>query len=219
MDDRDAGSGARVFEFVYGRDGQVLGADPRPAVGTGAQGVGAAPIAAGPLTGPEQGRRAQAGPIASGVGPAGPQPSDPGGGDGLQLAGAAAGRRPSAAGPPRSVAAAAGLVREVVNEAGVVELITRLITRGLGIALLPSAFSRPPTTPDRRRSRWPTGPHRIEYLAWSRFNPSPAGRAMPDVLGVRARARPSVPRRRVIRSPSPAPPAPAPAGRPRISAG
>ncbi|MFE9996571.1 LysR family transcriptional regulator [Streptomyces avermitilis] len=83
--------------------------------------------------------------------------------------------------------AAAGLVRDVAYEAGVVELITRLITRGLGIALLPSAFIRPLAADDPQLALVPVvdGPHRIEYLAWSRFNPSPATRAMLDVLGVR----------------------------------
>ncbi|MFF0789805.1 LysR family transcriptional regulator [Streptomyces spiralis] len=82
--------------------------------------------------------------------------------------------------------AAAGLVREVAYETGVVELITRLIARGLGVALLPSAFIRPLAADDRRLALVPVtdGPHRAEYLAWSRFNPSPATRAMLDVLGV-----------------------------------
>lgn len=82
--------------------------------------------------------------------------------------------------------AAAGLVRDVAYEAGVVELITRLIARGLGIALLPSAFIRPLAAEDPGLALVPVvdGPHRVEYLAWSRFNPSPATRAMLDVLGV-----------------------------------
>ncbi len=86
--------------------------------------------------------------------------------------------------------AAAGLVRDVAYEAGVVELITRLIAGGLGIALLPSAFIRPLAAEDPGLALVPVvdGPHRVEYLAWSRFNPSPATRAMLDVLGVRPRA-------------------------------
>ncbi len=85
--------------------------------------------------------------------------------------------------------AAAGLVRDVAYEAGVVELITRLIARGLGVALLPSAFVRPLAAEDPALALVPVvdGPHRVEYLAWSRFNPSPATRAMLDVLGVRPR--------------------------------
>ncbi|MGW6903097.1 LysR family transcriptional regulator [Streptomyces sp. NPDC054940] len=82
--------------------------------------------------------------------------------------------------------AAAGLVRDVAYEAGVVELITRLIARGLGIALLPSAFIRPRAADDPGLALVPVvgGPRRIEYLVWSRFNPSPATLAMLDVLGV-----------------------------------
>ncbi|MFF9109832.1 MULTISPECIES: LysR family transcriptional regulator [unclassified Streptomyces] len=82
--------------------------------------------------------------------------------------------------------AAAGLVRDVAYEAGVVELITGLIGRGLGVALLPSAFIRPLAAADPGLVLVPVtdGPRRVEYLAWSRFNPSPATRAMLDVLGV-----------------------------------
>ncbi|MCL8015798.1 LysR family transcriptional regulator [Streptomyces sp. AS02] len=83
--------------------------------------------------------------------------------------------------------AAAGLVRDVAYEAGVVELITRLVARGLGVALLPSAYIGPPAADDPGLALVPVvdGPRRVEYLAWSRFNPSPATRAMLDVLGVR----------------------------------
>jgi DNA-binding transcriptional LysR family regulator len=82
--------------------------------------------------------------------------------------------------------AAAGLAREVAYETGAVELITRLIARGLGVALLPSAFIRPLAADDPGLALVPVadGPHRVEYLAWSRFNPSPATRAMLGVLGV-----------------------------------
>lgn len=84
--------------------------------------------------------------------------------------------------------AAAGLAREVAYEAGVVELITQLIARGLGIALLPSAFIRPRAAGDPGLALVPVadGPRRTEYLVWSRFNPSPATRAMLGVLGVGA---------------------------------
>ncbi|OIJ92376.1 LysR family transcriptional regulator [Streptomyces colonosanans] len=82
--------------------------------------------------------------------------------------------------------AAAGLVREVAYEAGAGELMTRLIARGLGVALLPSAFIRPLAADNPELALVPVvdGPRRIEWLAWSRFNPSPATRAMLDVLGV-----------------------------------
>ncbi|MHC0429154.1 LysR family transcriptional regulator [Streptomyces sp. O3] len=82
--------------------------------------------------------------------------------------------------------AAAGLARDVAYEAGVAELITRLIARGLGLALLPSAFIRPLAAGDPELALVPVadGPRRVEYLAWNRFNPSPATRALLDVLGV-----------------------------------
>lgn len=86
--------------------------------------------------------------------------------------------------------AAAGLARDVAYEAGVAELITRLIARGLGIALLPSAFIRPLAAdhPDLALVPMVDGPHRVEYLVWSQFNPSPATRALLAVLGVRPEA-------------------------------
>jgi DNA-binding transcriptional LysR family regulator len=82
--------------------------------------------------------------------------------------------------------AAAGLARDVAYEVGVVEMITRLTARGLGVALLPSAFIRPLAAGDPGLALVPVvdGPHRLECLAWSRFNPSPATRAMLRVLGV-----------------------------------
>ena len=72
------------------------------------------------------------------------------------------------------------------DPAGVVELITRLIMRGLGISLLPSAFIRPRAADDPGLTLVPVvdGPRRTAYLVWNRFNPGPATRAMPGVLGV-----------------------------------
>ncbi|QKW31361.1 LysR family transcriptional regulator [Streptomyces seoulensis] len=86
--------------------------------------------------------------------------------------------------------AAAGLARDVAYEAGIVELMTGLVARGLGVALLPSAFVRPLAEAAPALALVPVvdGPRRIEYLAWSRFNPSPATRALLDVLGVREEA-------------------------------
>ncbi len=88
--------------------------------------------------------------------------------------------------------AAAGLARDVAYEAGLIELMTGLIARGLGVALLPSAFVRPlaEAAPELALVPVADGPRRIEYLAWSRFNPSPATRALLDVLGVREEAQP-----------------------------
>ncbi|MFI8850931.1 LysR family transcriptional regulator [Streptomyces sp. NPDC053499] len=87
--------------------------------------------------------------------------------------------------------AAAGLVRDVAYEAGVAELITQLVARGLGVALLPSAFVQPLAAADPQLALVAVadGPRRVEYLAWSSFNPSPATRALLDVLGVRAGAK------------------------------
>ncbi|MBO8187107.1 LysR family transcriptional regulator [Streptomyces spirodelae] len=83
--------------------------------------------------------------------------------------------------------AAAGLARDVAYEAGVAELITQLVARGLGVALLPAAFVQPLAAADPQLALVPVadGPRRVEYLAWSSFNPSPATRALLDVLGVR----------------------------------
>ncbi|MFV0134391.1 LysR family transcriptional regulator [Streptomyces sp. HMX87] len=82
--------------------------------------------------------------------------------------------------------AAAGLVRDVAYEVGVVELITGLVRRGLGVSLLPSAFIRSLAADDPELALVPVvdGPRRLEYLVWGRFNPSPATRAMLGVLGV-----------------------------------
>ncbi|MEU3896174.1 LysR family transcriptional regulator [Streptomyces sp. NPDC045251] len=86
--------------------------------------------------------------------------------------------------------AAAGLTRDVAYEAGVVELITQLIARGLGVALLPSAFIRRRAADNPGLVLVPVvdGPRRTEYLVWSRFNPSPATRAVLDVLGLGAQS-------------------------------
>ncbi|NGO68811.1 LysR substrate-binding domain-containing protein [Streptomyces boncukensis] len=83
--------------------------------------------------------------------------------------------------------AAAGLGRDVAYEAGVAELITQLVGRELGVALLPAAFVRPLVAEDPGLALVPVvdGPRRDELLVWSRFNPTPATRALLDVLGVR----------------------------------
>jgi DNA-binding transcriptional LysR family regulator len=85
--------------------------------------------------------------------------------------------------------AAAGLVRDVAYEAGFAELIPGLVARGLGVALMPSAFIRPVAAADPALAVVPVvdGPGRVEHLVWSRFNPSPATRALLDVLGVKRR--------------------------------
>ena len=77
--------------------------------------------------------------------------------------------------PSDLVFQAAGVRREVAFEAMSTELILGLVERGLAVALL-----SPAVVPDcDGLSAIPVvgGPTRIEYLAWSDFNPSPAARA------------------------------------------
>ncbi|MFT3945023.1 MAG: LysR family transcriptional regulator [Ancrocorticia sp.] len=69
----------------------------------------------------------------------------------------------------------AGIQREVAFEAMNIDLMLGLARHNLGIALLsPAAVPQ-----DKRLSTIPVtdGPTRIEYLAWSNFNPSPATEA------------------------------------------
>src|SRR5699024_5641707 len=75
---------------------------------------------------------------------------------------------------------AAGLQRDVAFEAMAADLITGLVRQNLAIALLPSAFT--PALPDLVTIPVDDGPTRVEYLAWSDFNPSPAASAFLDVL-------------------------------------
>lgn len=75
---------------------------------------------------------------------------------------------------------AAGIHREVAFEAMSTDLILSLVTHDLVIALL-----SPAVVPDNDGLRVipvTDGPTRIEYLAWSEFNPSPAARAFLDGL-------------------------------------
>lgn len=76
--------------------------------------------------------------------------------------------------------AAAGLDREVAYEVDSADLMARIVRHGLAIALLPSSFAQ--TLPDLVCIPVVDGPSRIEYLVWSDFNPSPATRALLDVL-------------------------------------
>lgn len=68
--------------------------------------------------------------------------------------------------------AAAGLNREVAFEAMSTDLIIGLIRQGLAVALLPSRFVT--GIPDLVTIPVADGPGRVEYLAWSDFNPTPA---------------------------------------------
>lgn len=76
--------------------------------------------------------------------------------------------------------AEAGLSRGVAFEVSAVELMTDLVRRGLAVALLPSAFVD--HHPDLVSVRVVGGPARVEYAAWSGFNPSPAATAFLELV-------------------------------------
>lgn len=76
--------------------------------------------------------------------------------------------------------AAAAMTRDVAFEVETVELMARLVLRELGVALLPGTY--PVTTEGLVSVPVLDGPTRVEYLAWSSFNPSPAARAFVDSL-------------------------------------
>lgn len=78
--------------------------------------------------------------------------------------------------------AAAGLRREVAFEVSGVELMVRMVRQGLGIALLPAAFTA--ELHGLRCVPITNGPIRVEHLIWSRFSPSPAALAFLSMLGV-----------------------------------
>ncbi|MFD8197980.1 LysR family transcriptional regulator [Streptomyces sp. NPDC003470] len=83
--------------------------------------------------------------------------------------------------------AAAGLRREVTFEVSGVELMVRMVRHGLGIALLPAAFTT--ELHGLRCVVVADGPVRTEHLIWRRVPPSPAASAFLSLLDVRA-ARP-----------------------------
>lgn len=80
---------------------------------------------------------------------------------------------------------AAGVHREVTFEAMSTGLILDLVRQGLVIALLSPAVI--PESDDLRMIRVIAGPTRIEYLAWSDFNPAPAAQAFLDTLRIPGR--------------------------------
>lgn len=71
--------------------------------------------------------------------------------------------------------AAAGLERDVAFEVSSAELMLRLVGRGLAVALLPEPIAA--RAAEVRTVPVADGPGRVEYLAWSEFNPTPAARA------------------------------------------
>lgn len=76
--------------------------------------------------------------------------------------------------------ASAELRRDVAFEVVSAELMLDLVRHGLAVALLPSLFVNP--APDLVILPVTDGPRRVEHLAWSDFNPSPATRAFLDIL-------------------------------------
>jgi DNA-binding transcriptional LysR family regulator len=78
--------------------------------------------------------------------------------------------------------AAAGLDREVAFEAMATDLIIGLIRQNLAVALLPSRFVA--GIPDVVTLPVTNGPARVEYLAWSDFNPTPAAVAFLETAGL-----------------------------------
>ncbi|MGS2640114.1 LysR substrate-binding domain-containing protein [Streptosporangium sp. LJ11] len=80
--------------------------------------------------------------------------------------------------------AAAGVRREVAFEVTNMDFMARLIRQGLGIGLLPAAFT--PELPDLPVLRLRDAPTRMEHLVWSRFPPSPAAAAFLAALGIPA---------------------------------
>ncbi|MFF9453541.1 LysR family transcriptional regulator [Streptomyces flaveolus] len=85
--------------------------------------------------------------------------------------------------------AAAGLRREVTFEVSGVELMVRMVRHGLGIALLPAAFTT--ELHGLRCVAVADGPVRVERLVWRRVPPSPAASAFLSLLGVGAASPPS----------------------------
>ncbi|TKV56386.1 LysR family transcriptional regulator [Nakamurella flava] len=84
--------------------------------------------------------------------------------------------------------AAAGLRRDVAFEAMNTDLILDLVRQGLVVALLSPAVVG--DDPALRTIPVTGGPARIEYLAWSAFNPSPAARAFVDLARQRTIRQP-----------------------------
>lgn len=76
---------------------------------------------------------------------------------------------------------AVGVHRDVAFEAMSTDLMLALVRQGLVVALLSPAVV-PGDSDDLRTIPVTAGPTRIEYLAWSNFNPTPAAKAFLDSL-------------------------------------
>lgn len=86
---------------------------------------------------------------------------------------------------------AAKVHREVAFEAVSTDLILDLVRQGLVVALLSPAVI-PSDSDDLRTIPVTAGPTRIEYLAWSKFNPTPAAKAFLDTTSSPLRKHPNV---------------------------
>ena len=75
---------------------------------------------------------------------------------------------------------AAGIGRDVAFEVMATDLMIDLVRQNLAVVLLPSRYA--PRTSDLVSIPITDGPTRAEYLAWSDFNPSPAARALLEIL-------------------------------------
>ncbi|MDO5863019.1 MULTISPECIES: LysR family transcriptional regulator [Paenarthrobacter] len=76
--------------------------------------------------------------------------------------------------------AAANIHREVAFESMATDLTVDLIRHNLAVALLPAGYV--PRHPDLVSIPIADGPSRSEYVAWSRFNPSPATHAFLELI-------------------------------------
>ena len=85
--------------------------------------------------------------------------------------------------------AAAGVVRDVEFESMATNLTLDLVLHSLAIALLPSGYA--PEHPSLASIPIVDGPTRVEYVAWSTFNPSPAAHAFLESVDASNPASPS----------------------------
>jgi DNA-binding transcriptional LysR family regulator len=77
---------------------------------------------------------------------------------------------------------AAGLSRDIAYEVTSAEFIPRLVAPGLGVAMLPAAYT--PGLTGVVTVEVTDAPARVEYVIWSRSGPTPPAAAFLDALGV-----------------------------------
>lgn len=76
--------------------------------------------------------------------------------------------------------ASAGVRRDVAYETMTAEMIVSIVRAGLALAFLPPAIAA--ADPLIHVANIDDGPARVEYLAWSEFNPSPAALAFVELV-------------------------------------